>query len=405
MTKHIAIVGMISLGLVLGSGCGSPSDGAKGDPDTGKNRSGDRYPPEGRDKAPDQVVLGEHIAKAAAAEERRKAKGNLGKSPMPVQKYDRQGDELGLLRPREAPLDSALAELTREFAKANERTRATIRDSISMEEFYTLLAFSQRAAVFALRERSIGRVTNGLTAIAMIEAERVDWRDILVALSLLNHAAERIGSDADRLLREAGRLSEPEVARLIDGFIARSPKEKGLRESWGYDEVEIDGQVGLIGWGFRAYQPTRDLAKAAVDIADFIAKDKYIPFSVEIATELPAVWLTTRDNAALQKALKAVRAGATVSARLRSEEHPHADSQMFSVFLVETADEAAAGTLLKVSQKIKPEGVAMLGVAEKNLFCLLVARPWVAGVESFEKADTLSRFAHGLAGILRSHTR
>src|SRR5262245_60997253 len=103
MTKRVAILAMVSLGLVLGSGCDSPSDGVKGHPNMSKEQSGNRRPPKGRDEAPEQVVLGEHIAKAATAEERRKAKGNLGKSPMPGEKYDRQDDELGLLRPRQAP--------------------------------------------------------------------------------------------------------------------------------------------------------------------------------------------------------------------------------------------------------------------------------------------------------------
>jgi hypothetical protein len=361
-------------------------------------------PKDGGDETPERIVLGEEIAKAGAAEEKRKAKGNLGKSPMPGEKYDGQNGELGLLRPRQVPLDSALAELTREFAKADEHKRATIRASISMDEFYTLLAFSRRAAIFALRERSIGRVTDGLTAVAMIEAERVDWRDILVALSLLNHAAERIGANADRLFREAGRLSEPEVARLIDEFSKRSPKEKSLRASWGYDEAEIDGQVGLIRWGFKAYHPTRDLTRAAIEIADFIAKDEYSPDSVEIATELPSVWLQSNDNDALEKAMKAVQARATVHASLRRGQHPNSDSQMFIVFLVETADESAAATLLKASQQKKPESYSMLGVSEKNLFCLVVARSFVQGVKSYETADKLSRFSNGLTGILRRHT-
>jgi hypothetical protein len=370
-----------------------------------QKRFGSRYPPEEGDEAPGQVVLGEQIARAAAAEERRMAKGGTVKSPMPSQKYDRQSNELGLLRLRQAPLDLALAEITRKYAKADERTRASIRGSISMDEFYTLLTFSQRTAVFALKERSIARVIDGLTALAMIEAERVDWRDILVALSLLNHAAERIGADAGLLIREASRLSEPEVARLMSEFIGRSARHKNLRSNWGYDEVEIDGQVGLIRWGFQVYHPTRDLTKAAVEIADFIAKDKYHPNYVEIATELPSVWLETKDNSGLENALKAVRACASVSGQLRPGEHPDSDSQMFIAFLVETADESAAMTLLKISQEKKPESYAMLGVAEKDLFCLLVARSWVIGVESFETGDKLSRFSDGIISILRRYTR
>ena len=273
-----------------------------------EQQPGNGRPPDGRDNTSEPFVLGEQIAKAAAAEKRRKAGGDTGTSPVPGEGYDHRDDELGLLRPRPAPLDSALAGLTREYAKADEQTRAAIRRSISMQEFYNLLTFGRRAAVFALRERGAARVTEGLTAVAMIEAERVDWRDILVALSLLNHAAERVGADADRLFREAGRLAEPEVAQLIDGFVRRSPAEKNLRSSWGYEEVEVGGRVGLIGWGFRPWHPTRDLPKAAIEIADFLAGDQYRPDSVEIATELPAVWLRTNDDPAPGKAMKEIRA-------------------------------------------------------------------------------------------------
>src|SRR5207249_2294111 len=89
------------------------------------------------------IVIGQQLADAIAAEERRKVKGNLGKSPMPKGAYDRE-DELGLLRPRLAPFDTALAKLTQKFAKGDEHARAATRSSISMEELYTLLAFSKR---------------------------------------------------------------------------------------------------------------------------------------------------------------------------------------------------------------------------------------------------------------------
>jgi hypothetical protein len=324
---------------------------------------------------------------------------------MPALQYDRDSDELGLLRPRQAPLDAALAELTGQFAGSRDRTRAARRRSISMDEFYTLLAFSRRSAVFALRERNAGWVTAGLTALAMIEAARIDWRDLLWALSILHHAAGRIGADADRLLQDAGRLAEPGVARLIDGFSRGSAKEKDLRSSWGHDEVEIDSQVGLIGWGFRPYQPTRDLSRAAVEIADFVGRRQYRADSVEIASELPAVWLETADNAALAKAMKRIRACATVHARLRAAEHRGCDSQMFIVFLAETADEAAAETRRKLSREKQPESYAMLGVREKNLFCLVVARSVVCGVASVETAEKLRRFSGGLTDILRRYTR
>jgi hypothetical protein len=56
---------------------------------------------------------------------------------------------------------------------------------------------SRRAAVFAIREQKADWIVNGLTAIAMIEKERVDFRDVLMTLGLLNHSATRIGENAE----------------------------------------------------------------------------------------------------------------------------------------------------------------------------------------------------------------
>ena len=44
-----------------------------------------------------------------------------------------------------------------------------------MEEFYNLLEFSRRAAVFTIRAQAAWAV-DGLTAVAMLPAEQVDWR-------------------------------------------------------------------------------------------------------------------------------------------------------------------------------------------------------------------------------------
>jgi hypothetical protein len=344
------------------------------------------------------------MANAVAEEEKRKARGNFGKSPMPHEKYMRQKDELELLRPRKTPLDAQLAELSQTFAKADEKTRNSMRDSISMEEFSTLLSFSQRASVFALREKSLDMVRDGLSAIAMIEAKRVDWRDILMALSLLYHSAQRIGGDADRIFREASHLSDPEVAGLIDDFIKRDARYKSLRDSWGYDEVDIDDQVGYIRYGFKSYRPKRNLTKSAIEIADLLATDKYCPSHIEIATQLPPVWLNTKDNSALEKAMSTIRACVSINAVLNPGETPDSFKQMFLLFLVETADETSAESLLRIAQSKKPKDFAMLAQADKNLFCIVIARsPW-ADVESFETSEKLTRFSKGMADILHRYT-
>jgi hypothetical protein len=345
-------------------------------------------------------VLGEELAKAEEAERQRKSRGDTGKSPMPDGDYDFWRGETYLINPAPSALDSTLRKLCRSFAKGGAESRAKTRASISMDEFYTLLTFSKRAAVFGIRERNAAWLVDGLTTLSMIELDRVDFRDVLVSVSLLHHSAVRIGQNANQLLSDAAALSESKVSELINDFIKRPPEDKVLKAKWGYDEVETRDGIGFIGWEFNVYNPTYDLKKIALDLAEYIAADKYQPDLVSIATDLPDYWLKTKDSSSLGKSLLAVRGGATISGKLRQNEHLDHESQMFNVILVEVSDESVAKTLLELSKKKKHPDYCMLGLAEGKLFCLIVARSFDRDKKAFETSDSLARFSKGFAGIL-----
>ena len=351
------------------------------------------------------VVIGDNQSKAAAGEEQRKQNGESGKSPMPATTYDFWRGEGSLVNPVKNSLDSELSELCQRFAKSDAQVRAKMRTSISADEFYTLITFSRRAAVFAIRERNLNWVSNGLNAIAMIEAERIDSRDILWALSLLYHSAKRVGANADQLFGAAAKLSEPNVSKLFTEFLGGTAEYKDLRSSWGYDEVETKDGIGFIGWKFADYRPTYDLKSVVIDIGDLVSRDKYQTSSVEVAAELPAVWLESEDNRSLELALKKVTAGATVHADLRPNEHPTYKSQGLTVFLVEVEDERVAQELLGMSRKKKPTNYSMIGIAEGSLFCLVVGESFEQCVESFETSESLPRFAKGISEILRRYSK
>jgi hypothetical protein len=352
------------------------------------------------------AVIGTERAKADAAERRRVARG--GQSPMPPGKYEVRREELGLIRPKPNAYDDALAEMCRRYASGDARTRARTRRSLAQEEFYKLIGFAEREAVFGLRSRGAEKLADGLTALAMIEVERVDERDLLVSLSLLNHSAVRIGADVGRLFRDAAALAEPATSRLIVEFNDRTTAEKDLRAAWGHDEVETEAGLGFISFGIDEYDPTYDLKKVSIHVADLLLADKYIPTSVEVGYNLPPVWLESDDNTRLERAMRAVRAGAGVSA----DRTPFDVSHMFAVFILELADESSARTLLDLSNELAPSrerekgpfAYSMLGVAEGRLFCLVVARPFAEGAKPVESRESLGRFREGLAEILRRHT-
>jgi hypothetical protein len=356
-----------------------------------------------RRRGKEVYVLGGHLAAVHSAEQRRLQSGEIPKSPMPAGTYDFWRGEQSLIDPVKNSLDSALRELCRSFAETDEESRTRMRESISMDEFYTLCQFSKRAAVFAIREHDVDWMVNGLTAIAMIEQERTDFRDVLWALAVLYHSAKRNGVDPDALLRNAAAMSEPSISELIGGFIRRPLADKDLQVTWGYDEVTTSHGIGLIGRSINRYGPNCDLKKVALEIAEYVTTDKYQPASVEIATELPAIWLASKDNRALDKILKAASGTASINAQLRPNEHPSYESQILLVFVVETENDEAARSLLEMCVNKKPSDYCMAGVSEGRLFCLIVARSFVEGIESFETSESLARFPRAISPILRRY--
>lgn len=351
-------------------------------------------------------LIGASASAPHAALVQTERRASAGESSMPRGKYEVRREELGLIKPKPDPYDDALAEMCRRYASADAQTRSRVRRSVGQKELYTLIGFAQREAVFGLRERSAGRLADGLTALAMIEEARVDERDMLVSLGLLDHSAVKMGADAGKLFRDAAALAEAGTSRLMLGFLGRAPEQKDLRAAWGYDEVETEAGVGFISFDFEKYDPTYDLKQVAVGVADLLVADKYDPSWVAVGSEFPRAWLKSGDDWRLERALSAVRAGAQVRAAPRSRYA----SQMFAVFIVELADEASARDLLNLSREKKyPHynrgSESLIGVAEGRLFCLVVASSHVVDAGSNETPESLGRFSEGLSEILRRASR
>jgi hypothetical protein len=346
-----------------------------------------------------EYVIGKEMAKAVEAEKRWQQQGTQ-KSPLPKRDYDFWRGDQYFVDPAPNTLDDELREVARRYADSDPQRRTAIRSSISMDGFYTLMTFFRRAAVFAVRERKAEIVRDGLIAVAMINQERVDFRDILMCLSLLYHAAGRAGAHPDEIFRQTAMLAEPEVGKLIAGFVDQTPKSRSIRSSWGYDEVQTERGFGFIGWDFQKYDPTIDLKVVVLEVAKLVAADKYQPDSVTVASELPSIWLSRSKNIELDRVLARIRAGATMSARLRPNEHLKHDCQQFNVFIVETSQDSEAQILLRLSRAGDTRGHSMIRVAAGKLFSLVVARAWADGVDAYETPNSLARFEEGLNKIL-----
>jgi hypothetical protein len=255
----------------------------------------------------------------------------------------------------------------------------------------TLLTFARRAAVFSIREGTPAKLNAGLRACAALDTAVVDERDILWDIALLHHAATRIGLSPTTALRAAGTPANPTFTRLIEGFLARSPVEKDLRDAWGYVEVQAPGGVGLLPWGFRPWMPTLDLATAAVAIADVVSADSYQADDPTLATELPEVWLSGAADPALGYILGSARGTVTINSRLRPEATEDHASQQLTIWLVEASDTNSAERLVAMSQHERP-GTVMIGTSEGAVFALAIARSFVHEVATYETPTSLARF-------------
>jgi hypothetical protein len=348
-------------------------------------------------------VLGQQLADAHEAEMKWKQGGGGGCSPLPDTQYDFWRGDLSLIRPTANDLDDRIRAVCRQYAQSNADERAEIRHSISMDQFYALISFAKRSAVFGSRESDATLVSDGLTALAMIEQERIDFRDILMCLALLYHAASKVGGDAEERFRSAAKLAETEVAGFIVDFSKQTSEYRSLRESWGHDEIQTNDGVGFIGWGFEDYNPSIDLKSTIIDLSQLIASDSYQISHIEVATELPDVWLGGQESPAGRRAFSGIRGGATVSASLRPEKHAEHKRQQFTAFLVETAIQSDAKTLLQMAQADTSANHCKLALAQSRLFCLVVARSLAHGVDAYETTESLTRFHEGIGAVLERH--
>ncbi len=347
------------------------------------------------------VILGQQFADAIAKEqERMKRKPDIP-SPMPGKKFKQQKGQWELLNPELSELDTSLRKLCTTFPGKSKLEQEKFRSAIPLDEFYTLFEFARRSSVFALRDKDPDILNSALISIAMIEAERTDFRDILITLALLHHSAKRIGLDPSSTFLKFSEIAEPSTSELITGFAGRDSASQSLRDSWGYFEVNTEYGAGFVGWGFKKYNPELDLLSIAMKIASAIEKDSYFVESIELATDLPSVWLEAPENKDLQQTLQKITGGATVDCRLEYDKHPDAGNQQFTLFMVELDSSESAQTLIEMSRKKKPKDYSMFGFSGGKLFALLIARSVRIGIESFETGESLGRFIKPIDQIIQ----
>jgi hypothetical protein len=354
-------------------------------------------------------------------------------SPLGYVAYDRWRGELSLHTFVESDVDHQLDEFLAGYAGLEASTRRSVRDSLTTDDFETLLAYAKRRALVALRTRDAAAARDGLAALTAIDAERVDHRDVVVAAALVSYASSSVNADSReprgepvrvlaRLLaaarttasnsrakavqtiafREASARAEQGVAEILRQF-ARKPA--GSLASWGFRQVETGTGPVLFEDRGERYEPTTELTEIALDIAAVLEADSYQVTGIALGGELPADWLGGGDQQDVARARATLAGCVALNAELRPAAHPTAASQLFVVFLAEAASAEDAATLVQAASSEASPPRDVLALQHEQLCCIAIARSFVESVASFERPGALGRFRPALASLLSRGTR
>ncbi|HEX2203894.1 MAG TPA: hypothetical protein VHG91_11375 [Longimicrobium sp.] len=145
-----------------------------------------------------------------------------------------------LRQPLPAAADAPPERLARLFAGAPPEARAQMSGLVTQRVADFLLAFAERMASLAVRERSPDRLRLGLAAVAL-EDFRYDSREDLLVLAPLYHAAGKIGADPRDLFDEAAALAPGAGADGLRSFLRHRDLHRIL-DALGYREsADADG--------------------------------------------------------------------------------------------------------------------------------------------------------------------
>ena len=139
-------------------------------------------------------------------------------------------------------LDVAVTSVVDDYIAGTESERATVRAAFDTGQSFGWLVYAERMASLALRTMSRLVLLQGLVAL-IIEGFRLDARENIPILSLLNRSAEKMGIDPSVLFNEATRLAPEPTATQFKKFSDRSPDQKSIN-AMGYQELESEG--GLL---------------------------------------------------------------------------------------------------------------------------------------------------------------
>lgn len=309
-------------------------------------------------KSSDTFVLGSQIAQAIEAQERHDNQQGVQHSLLADLRYS--DAECRLWRWSESGVDISVEKIVTGFANSAPAQRNIMRDSMTMDDFYTILTFARRCALSSLRTGETYKIEMALTAMAMIELARVDWRDLLVASRLVCYAGQRLDAPLKDIVTRTAHMAEPKTkeALLVDGTARIN-----LSESCGYKEFVTPEGVALYQTGYKRFAPKANLAEIAFAVAVALEDNDYDISDIEVASDIPLIWLDSDERSPIAKLAGNIAGCVRIHGAPRSDPDPLTSGQSLLVFLAEASSEQDAREIASAAQNSSNPESTRIGVA------------------------------------------
>lgn len=273
-------------------------------------------------------------------------------------RYDFWAGEFNLSYPAPSEKDDRLREICLHFRDSDAAAKSKMRSYWKVLDSETLLLFSERSAIFAMRDSNAVHIQDGLTAITMLSARHVASDDLRDALAILYYAAEMKGQDASSLLKQTAKQSEAGTAAIIETYLKDAPAGatashklladagyavigKGASLSLAVIDAGEDGDNANVN-----YSPGFPLDQIAVRLAKRIDADKYQTRTITIGSDLPSEWMLNADPEFIKQPLQSVRGVVTLQADLRPEQSADHENHSLTIAIADLENEAGVKALL-----------------------------------------------------------
>lgn len=112
-----------------------------------------------------------------------------------------------------------------------------IADQLTIADSYSLVIYSVRMSVYSARLMEPTPLLTALPAL-VIDDNSVDWRDILMILSIIEDCASRLRLNASIVLEEVAKIASPVRSHTIcDGYLSRAASMRTVHVM-GFDTIE-----------------------------------------------------------------------------------------------------------------------------------------------------------------------